>query len=64
MESKSHKILAEASFSTTLDKSLKKNNENKTKDGDGEIEKYKLNEIVALNIEREKMKQDKNKRSS
>ena len=41
------------SFSTTLDKALRKDN----KKGDGKIGKHKLNEIGALNIKQKKMKQ-------
>ena len=38
------------SFSTTLDKGLRKNNNKR----DGEIREHKLNEMVALNIKQKK----------
>ena len=41
------------SFSTTLDKGLRKNNNNNKK-RDGEIGKHKLNEMGALNMKQKK----------
>ena len=58
-----HYIYVYKSFSTTLDKGLRKNKNNKKRDG--EIGKHTLNEMEALNMKQKKWnKLDKSKRSS